>query len=52
MLGKQRGEMGMTWKSKVQRSAFALAFVGALALASGANFFTDNFFTALFNFFT
>jgi hypothetical protein len=52
MLGKPRGEMGMTWKFKVQRGAFALAIVGALALASGANFFTDNFFVYLFNFFT
>lgn len=30
--------MGMTWKLKVQRVAFALLVVSALALASGANF--------------
>jgi hypothetical protein len=29
--------MGMTWGMKVQRVAFALAVVAALALASGAN---------------
>ena len=27
----------MTWQLKVQRVAFALAVVGALAMASGAN---------------
>jgi hypothetical protein len=31
--------MGMTWKFKVQRGAFAMAIVAALAMASGANFF-------------
>jgi hypothetical protein len=30
--------MGMTWKFKVQRVAFALAIVAALAAASGAWF--------------
>jgi hypothetical protein len=29
--------MGMTWKTKVQRVTFAVAVVGALAMASGAN---------------
>ena len=29
--------MGMTWGIKVQRVAFALAIVGTLALASGAD---------------
>jgi hypothetical protein len=29
--------MGMTWGIKVQRVAFALAVVAALALASGAD---------------
>jgi 1,4-dihydroxy-2-naphthoate octaprenyltransferase len=33
--------MGMTWKFKVQRVAFALLVVGALAMASGANWFND-----------
>ena len=37
MLGKPRGVMGMTWKTKVQRVTFAVAVVGALAMASGAN---------------
>jgi hypothetical protein len=31
--------MGMTWKFKVQRIAFALAIVAMLAMASGANWF-------------
>jgi hypothetical protein len=31
--------MGMTWKFKVQRGAFALATVAALAMASGADWF-------------
>jgi hypothetical protein len=31
--------MGMTWKSRVQRSAFALGIVAALAVASGADWF-------------
>jgi hypothetical protein len=31
--------MGMTWKFKAQRGAFAIAIVAALAMASGANFF-------------
>jgi hypothetical protein len=35
--------MGMTWKLKVQRTAFALAIVAAVAMASGANWFTDWF---------
>ena len=35
---KPRGEMGMTWQIKVQRGAFAMVVVGALAMASGANF--------------
>jgi len=30
--------MGMTWGIKLQRVAFALAVVGALALASGADY--------------
>ena len=47
---KPRGEMGMTWKFKFQRSAFALGIVAALALASGANFFgwLCNFFGNFF----
>jgi len=32
--------MGMTWKFKVQRVAFALLIVAALAMASGANWLT------------
>jgi hypothetical protein len=36
--------MGMTWKFKVQRVAFALLVVGALAMASGANWFNFGFF--------
>ena len=35
----------MTWKFKVQRAAFALAIVAALAMASGANWFTDYFYS-------
>jgi hypothetical protein len=31
--------MGMTWKFKEQRVAFALLIVAALAMASGANWF-------------
>jgi hypothetical protein len=31
--------MGMTWKFKPQRVAFALLIVAALAMASGANWF-------------
>ena len=33
----------MTWKFKVQRAAFALAIVAALAMASGANWYTFDF---------
>jgi hypothetical protein len=33
--------MGMTWKFKAQRVAFALAIVGTLALASGAAWYED-----------
>jgi hypothetical protein len=29
--------MGMTWKTKVQRVTFAVVVVGALAMASGAD---------------
>jgi hypothetical protein len=36
--------MGMTWKFKVQRVGFALLVVGALAMASGANWFNFDFF--------
>jgi hypothetical protein len=36
--------MGMTWKFKAQKVAFALLVVGALAMASGANWFNDLFF--------
>ncbi len=39
----------MTWKSKVQRGAFALMLVAGLAMASGANWFDA---LAFFNFFT
>jgi hypothetical protein len=35
--------MGMTWKFKAQRVAFALVIVAALAMATGANYF-DCFF--------
>ena len=45
-MGKPRGDMGMTWKFKAQRVAFALVVVAALAMASGANWFE-----CLFNFF-
>jgi len=31
--------MGMTWKFKAQRVAFALAIVAMLAVAVGANYF-------------
>jgi hypothetical protein len=30
--------MGMTWRSKVAQVAFALVIVGALAVASGADY--------------
>jgi hypothetical protein len=33
--------MGMTWKFKAQRVAFALVIVGTLAVASGAAWFED-----------
>jgi hypothetical protein len=33
--------MGMTWKFNMQKVAFAVAIVAALAMASGANWFTD-----------
>jgi hypothetical protein len=33
--------MGMTWGIKVQKVAFALAIVAALALASGADWVDD-----------
>jgi hypothetical protein len=38
--------MGMTWKFKAQRVAFALLVVAALAMASGANWyeFLTNYF--------
>jgi hypothetical protein len=39
MLEKPRGEMGMTWKSRVHRGVFALGIVAALAMASGADWF-------------
>jgi hypothetical protein len=35
--------MGMTWGIKVQRVAFALAVVGTLALAAGADWIDVNF---------
>jgi hypothetical protein len=41
MLGKPRGILGMTWKFKAQRAAFAIVIVGGLAVASGAGFW-DN----------
>jgi hypothetical protein len=31
--------MGMTWKFKAQRVAFALAVVAMLAIATGANYY-------------
>ena len=37
----------MTWRVRVQRVAYAMVVVGALAMASGANFW-DNFFRFLF----
>jgi hypothetical protein len=36
--------MGMTWKFKVQRVAFALAIVAMLAMATGANYFDCSYF--------
>jgi hypothetical protein len=36
-LEKPRGVKGMTWVIKVQRVAFAVFVVSALAMASGAN---------------
>ena len=33
----------MTWKFKAQKVAFAVAIVAALAIASGANWYTDFF---------
>jgi hypothetical protein len=36
-LEKPRGEMGMTWQ-KGRRVAYAILMVGALAMASGANY--------------
>ena len=41
---KQRGNMGMTWKFKVARVAFALVVVSALAVASGADYVLFSFF--------
>ena len=35
----------MTWKFKAQRVAFAVAIVAALAIASGANWYTNDFFS-------
>jgi hypothetical protein len=35
--------MGMTWKGTVVRVTFALLIVGALAMASGANWIEDLF---------
>ena len=35
--------MGMTWKLRILRIAFALAVVSALALAAGANFSDGSF---------
>jgi hypothetical protein len=43
MLEKPRGEMGMTWRFKVQRVAFALAVVAVMALASGADWWNQCF---------
>jgi hypothetical protein len=42
-LEKQRGNMGMTWKVKVARVAFAMAIVSGLAMASGADWVQDFF---------
>lgn len=36
-LEKQRGKLGMTWRSKVQGVAIAVLIVGAVALAAGAD---------------
>jgi hypothetical protein len=40
--------MGMTWGIKVQRVAFGLAVVGALALATGADWIDGGFCAFLF----
>lgn len=37
----------MTWKFKAQRVAFALAIVAALAVATGANWYTEGFLSWL-----
>jgi hypothetical protein len=36
--------MGMTWKFKAQRVAFALGIVAVLAMATGANYFDYSWF--------
>ena len=44
---KQRGNMGMTWRIKAARVAFATLIVGGLAMAAGADWI-DSFFAWLF----
>jgi hypothetical protein len=48
-LVKPRGDMGMTWKYKVQRGAFVVAIVAGLALASGANWISTVDWSSFFN---
>ena len=43
-LGKQRGKLGMTWRLKVQGVVLAVATLGALALAAGADWINLNCF--------
>jgi len=48
-LEKQRGNMGMTWKLKAAKVAIAVGVVGALALASGADWI-ESLYAWLFSF--
>jgi hypothetical protein len=47
-LEKQRGNMGMTWRIKVARVAFAMVIVAALAVASGADYILWSLLSWLF----
>jgi len=42
---KQRGNLGMTWRLKVQGVIIALLVLGALAMAAGAQWTDDSFFS-------
>jgi hypothetical protein len=47
-LEKQRGVLGMTWQLKVRSLVFGLGVLGALSLATGADFWIFRWVDRLF----